>query len=142
MWKELTNNKVLTADNIISIANNWIKRIGTDNFKKEYKKWDESPCCRADLVDTEHWKRSNKYKWDVSNNDYDNTKTYEVGETCYYGFDHSFKFTATTKTTGNPPLKGNYYNLPRELGYYDSFWRLTNYIKQRISVENDFINSL
>ena len=143
MWKELTNNKILTSDNIISIADDWVKRIGTDNFKKEYKKWDEAPCCRADLVDTEHWKRSNEYKPDAANNNtYDSTKTYAIGDTCYYGFDNAYKFTAITETTGNPPLTGSYNNYPKELGYYDSFWRLTNYIKQRISVENDFINSL
>lgn len=142
MWKSLTDNKILTSDNIISIADDWVKRIGTDNFKKEYKKWDEAPCCRADLVDTEHWKRSNEYKDGIENNTYDNTKTYAVGDTCYYGFRYAYKFTAIAETTGNPPLTGSYNNFPKELGYYDSFWRLANYIKQRISVENDFINSL
>lgn len=142
MWKSLTDNKILTSDNIISIADDWVKRIGTDNFKKEYKKWDEAPCCRADLVDTEHWKRSNEYKSGAENSTYDNTKSYAVGETCYYGFNNAYKFTAIAETTGNPPLTGSYNNYPKELGYYDSFWRLTNYIKQRISVENDFINSL
>ena len=142
MWKELTNNKILTADNIISIANDWIKRIGTDNFKQEYKKWDEAPCCRASLVDTEHWKQNNELRVGVANNTYDNTKTYEIGDTCYYGFSNACKFTAIAETTGNPPITGSYNNYPKELGYYDSFWRLTNYIKQRISVENDFINSL
>lgn len=141
-WKELTANNILTIDNIISIAKSWIERIGTDNFKKEYKKWDEAPCCRADLVDTEHWKRTNEWKSGVENNTYDNTKTYAVGDTCYYGFSLSCKFIATAETTGNPPLTGNYNYFPKELGYYDSFWRLVNYIKQRISVENDFINSL
>lgn len=141
-WKELTANNILTIDNIISIAKSWIERIGTDNFKKEYKKWNEAPCCRADLVDTEHWKRTNEWKSGVENNTYDNTKTYAVGDTCYYGFSLSCKFIATAETTGNPPLTGNYNYFPKELGYYDSFWRLVNYIKQRISVENDFINSL
>lgn len=142
MWKELTNSKILTTDNIISIADDWVKRIGTDNFKKEYKKWDEAPCCRADLVDTEHWKLSNVYKNGAENNTYDSTKTYAIGETCYYGFGNDHTFTAIAETTGNPPLTGSYNNYPRDLGYYDSFWRLANYIKQRISVENDFINSL
>lgn len=142
MWKKLTNNNVLTADNIISIADNWIKRIGTDNYKKEYKKWDEAPCCRADLVDTKHWQRSNDHIYGTEHNTYDSTKTYAVGETCYYGFDNVYKFTATAETTGNPPLTGSYNYKPKGLGYYDSFWRLANYIKQRISVENDFINSL
>lgn len=142
MWKKLTNNNILTADNIISIADDWIKRIGTDNYKQEYKKWNEAPCCRADLVDTKHWKRSNDYKYGTEYNTYDSTKTYAVGETCYYGFDNVYKFTATAETTGNPPLIGNYYYKPKGLGYYDSFWRLANYIKQRITVENNFINSL
>lgn len=142
MWKELTNNNILTADNIISIANNWIKRIGTDNFKKEYKKWNEAPCCRADLVDTKHWRRNNERIGGIERNTYDNTKTYAVGENCYYGFGGAYKFTAITETTGNPPLTGSYNYYPKDLGYYDSFWRLINFIKQLISVENDFINSL
>lgn len=142
MWKDLTNKNILTADNIISIAKDWINRIGTDNFKKEYKKWDESPCCRASLVDTEHWKRTNEFKTRNIYNTYDNTKTYKIGETCYYGFIWSFKFEAIAETIGNPPFIDSYNYYPKDLGYYDSFWRLANYIKQRISVENDFINSL
>ena len=143
MWKSLTDNKILTSDNIISIADDWIKRIGTDNFKKEYKKWDEAPCCRASLIDTEHWKIAYyEYKSGLENNTYDNTKTYKIGESCYYGFGTAFKFTAIKETTGNPPLTGSYNNYPKGLGYYDNFWRLANNIKLRISASNNFINSL
>ena len=94
-----------------------------------------------DKVD-KHWKRSNTYTWSISDVNYDDSKTYQVGEKCYFGFDWVFEFECKAESTGNPPLTGSYSNYPRSLGYRDNIWRLSNYITQRLEKENDFINSL
>lgn len=142
-WKYLTEKGVISAENFLELFNDWLDRIGTDNFEKEYEKWPEAPCNRDDKVDTTHWKRTNTYTWSISDVNYDNSKTYQVGEKCYFGFDViAFEFECIAESTGNPPLTQAYNNFPKTLGYRDSIWRLVNYINQRLEKENEFINSL
>ena len=142
-WKYMVEKGVFSVENFLSLFNDWLDRIGTDNFEKEYQKWTEAPCNRADNVDTTHWRRTNIYKTSISDVDYDNSKTYQVGETCYYGFDWMvLQFECISESTGNPPVTAQYSVFPRTLGYRDSIWRLANYIKQRLEKENEFINNL
>lgn len=140
-WKFCVDNGIFTINNFIKIIEDWLSRIGSDNFDKEYTKWTESPCNRDDMLDR-NWKRTNSYKTSLSDIDYDNEKTYNVGDTCFYGFDYVFKFECVTETTGNPPLTKGYTLYPKTLGYRDSIWRLYNYIKSRLEIENEFINNL
>lgn len=143
-WKLMVDKGIFSVENFLSLFNDWLDRIGSDNFEKEYKKWIEAPCNRDDKVDTVHWARTNNVKYDTSLADYDNTKTYMPDETCYYDLKGGWsgQFVCVSETTGNPPLTGTYYNSPQSLGYRDSIWRLANYISQRLEKENAFINSL
>ena len=135
---------IFSVENFLNLFNDWLDRIGTDNFEKEYEKWTEAPCNRDDKVDTVHWARTNNIKYDTSLANYDNTKTYMPNETCYYDLKGGWsgQFICVSETTGNPPLTGIYSQSPRSLGYRDNIWRLTNYISQRLEKENNFINSL
>ena len=141
-WKYLTEKGIFSVENFLSLFNDWFDRIGTDNFEKEYQKWPEAPCNRDDNVDTTHWRRTNIYKTSILDVDYDNSKTYQVGEKCYFGFDYAFEFECKAESTGNPPIISQYSAYPKTLGYKDSIWRLANYIKQRLEKENEFINNL
>lgn len=141
-WKYLVEKGIFTTDNFLNLFNDWLGRIGTDNFEKECQKWPESPCNRDGNVDTIHWKRTNKFQTTISASTYDDSKTYQEGETCYYGFDWVFEFVCVSETTGNPPLTKAYTLFPKTLGYRDSIWRLANYINQRLEKENEFINNL
>ena len=141
-WKYMVDKGIFSVENFLSLFNDWLDRIGTDNFEKEYKKWPEAPCNRDDKVDTVHWKRTNAIKSSISDVDYDENKTYSIGEKCYYGFDWIVQFECIAESTGNPPLTQAYNNFPKTLGYRDSIWRLVNYINQRLEKENEFINSL
>ena len=141
-WKALYGN-VFSYDNFMRLFNDWLDRIGTDNFEKEYEKWNEAPCNRDGCVDTVHWKRTDKLiSSQLSDVTYDNSKTYSVGETCNFGFDYVFEFVCVSETTGNPPLTKQYDIFPKTMGYKDSIWRLSNYIKSRLEKENEFINNL
>lgn len=140
-WKKLYGN-IISVDTIMNLFEDWLNRIGTDNFSKEYGRWTQSPCNRDDNVDTIHWRRTNTYKTNVSYLDYDDSKTYMPGETCFYGFNWVFEFECIAETTGNAPITKGYSLYPQELGYRDSIWRLYNYVKQRLEKENEFINGL
>ena len=140
----MVENGIFSVENFLSLFNDWLDRIGTNNFEKEYEKWNEAPCNRDDKVDTVHWARTNNIQLDVSLVNYDNEKTYMPDETCYYDLKDGWsgQFICVSETTGNPPLTRIYSQYPQSLGYRDSIWRLTNYISQRLEKENDFINSL
>ena len=115
----------------------------TGKKKGKYEKWNEAPCNRDDNVDTVHWERTNTYNTSTSYADYDNSKTYQVGETCHFGFDPIVvQFKCIKESMGNPPVTSQYSNYPKTLGYRDSIWRLANYIEQRLKKENEFINNL
>ena len=51
-WKSLRDAKIIDKDTIMSIVTDLVYSIGNDNYELEYKKWDESPCCRASGINT------------------------------------------------------------------------------------------
>lgn len=143
-WKYMVEKGIFTTENFLNLFNDWLDRIGTDNFEKEYQKWTEAPCNREDNVDTVHWQRTNIIDYDSSLANYDNQRTYTVGEKCWFDLKSGWsgQFVCIAETTGNPPVKELYPNYPQSLGYRDSIWRLANYIRQRLEKENEFINTL
>lgn len=45
-YHELRDKGIFDADHITQLFRSWMDRVGYDNYKKEYKKWNESPCFR------------------------------------------------------------------------------------------------
>ena len=64
---------------------------------------------------------------------YDPEKAYAIGDTCYYGSSNFFGFKCIAACTGQPPLTGFYNAYPKELGHFDSVYRVENWLKQRIA---------
>ena len=60
-WAELRNANIFTASNIIKLLQDWIDRVGYDNWEREFARWSETPCNRDSHVNTEYWKRSGGY---------------------------------------------------------------------------------
>lgn len=139
-YNELKSLGIFTPEHVISLVKNWFNRFPIEAIKLEYKKWTESPSNRDDNVDREHWKiKGSSYEY-LSNNTYDNEKTYAVGETCAYGKSRHVIFECIKVSTGNPPVTKFYDNIPYDLGYHDSIWRVTKYIQDRFTyIENEII---
>lgn len=69
-------------------------------------------------------------KWeDVT---YDETKTYAEGDVCYYGSGTLYGFKCVAACSGEAPLTGFYTLYPKELGHYDSVYRVENWLTARI----------
>ena len=139
-YNELKSLGIFTPEHVISLVKNWFNRFPIEAIKLEYKKWAESPSNRDDNVDREHWKiKGRSYEY-LSDNTYDNEKTYAIGETCAYGKSRHVIFECIKKSTGNPPVTKFYDNIPYDLGYHDSIWRVTKYIQDRFTyIENEII---
>lgn len=64
---------------------------------------------------------------------YDPAKEYARNEVCYYGSTNFYGFTCLAPCTGEAPLTGFYDLYPKELGHYDSVYRVRNWLGQRIA---------
>ncbi len=141
-YNELKSLGIFTPEHVISLVKNWFNRFPIEAIKLEYKKWQESPSNRDDNVDREHWKiKGSSYEY-LGNNTYDNEKTYVIGETCAYGKSRHVIFECIKESTGNPPITKFYDNIPYDLGYRDSIWRVTKYIQDRFTYIESEINKL
>ena len=139
-YEELKALGIFTPEHFISLLKDWVDRFSSTDFKLEYKKWSESPSNRNDLVDREHWKVID-YSYTTTNN-YDNNKTYKVGETCFYGKLLYTKFECIKQSTGNPPQTGFYNEKPYDMGYHDSIWRAIKFIIERFEYVDVNIKNL
>lgn len=136
---------IFTEEHIIGKIKDWMARIGTDNLKREFERWPESPCNRDSKIDREHWEVFNANYSAGTADTYDNTAQYHVGDSCYYsapGGDRHTKFKCIKDSIGNPPITGSYNYVPKELGYYDSLWRVITFVHERIPIIDDYVNSL
>lgn len=141
-YNELKSLGIFTPEHVISLVKNWFDRIPMEAIKLEYKKWSESPSNRDDNVDREHWKIKGSEYEALANNTYDNEKTYSVGETCAYGKSRHVIFECIKESVGNPPVTKFYDNIPYDLGYRDSIWRVIKYIQDRFTYIESEINKL
>lgn len=141
-YNELKSLGIFTPEHVISLVVNWFNRIPASDLKMEYKKWSESPSNRDDNVDREHWKINKiSYVYDSAYKEYDNSKTYQIGELCIYGKQQKALFECVKETAGNPPITKFYTNIPYDLGYHDSIWRVIKYITERFkNIENELNN--
>lgn len=139
-YNELKSLGIFTPEHVISLVKNWFNRFPIEAIKLEYKKWTESPSNRDDNVDREHWKIKGSSYEAQDKDTYDNEKTYAIGETCAYGKSRHVIFECIKESTGNPPVTKFYDNIPYDLGYHDSIWRVTKYIQDRFTyIENEII---
>lgn len=141
-YNELKSLGIFTPEHVISLVKNWFNRFPVEAIKLEYKKWTESPSNRDDNVDKEHWKIKGSSYEAQNENTYDNEKTYAIGETCAYGKARHVVFECIKESTGNPPVTKFYDNIPYDLGYHDSVWRVIKYIQERFNFIEAEINKL
>ena len=137
-YNELKELGLFTPKHLIDLVKNWFDRYSVEDIKLEYKKWNESPSNRDNNVNNVYWKIKSPYYLTQDENTYDNEKTYNVGETCAYGKGRYTVFECIKESVGNPPITKFYKNIPYDLGYRDSIWRLIKYIQDRfIYIESE-----
>lgn len=99
-FKYLRNNNVITVENIIGLFKTWVDRIGTDNFKNEFKVWDSTPSQRPSNLNKEYWERDgNAYNF-YAFQDYSATKTFKKGD-IVYGINRVLYESIIDSNTGN-----------------------------------------
>lgn len=59
-YSELRKEGVISVEYISNLFDEWVKRIGTENYSKEFKKWNTTPSQRDSNLNKEYWKRASK----------------------------------------------------------------------------------
>ena len=99
-FKYLRNNNVITVENIIGLFKTWVDRIGTDNFKNEFKVWDSTPSQRPSNLNKEYWERDGNVYNFYAFQDYSATKTFKKGD-IVYGINRVLYESIIDSNTGN-----------------------------------------
>lgn len=138
-YKFLREQKIFDVDNIVSLLDTWVHKIGYENIKKECALYKETPSYRASLV-SDGWDllaHANSY-YDGVPTEYDENKAYSVGEICKY---RDYVFKATKNTQGVVPCQA-YDKNPYCGGYFNSVKRVRNWLKNRIEfLDKTYINN-
>lgn len=130
-YKELRDKGIISVEYISSLLQDWLHRVGYDNYKKELKKWNETPSYRADNTSTS-WKLVGE-KWAAPAN-YDSTKEYKVGDRCEYGPYPVLTYEAIKDNKGVSPVTKLHKEFPRQGGFYNSVNRVEKWLEERIKI--------
>lgn len=154
-YKYLRESGILTTDNIIKHLNNWVSRIGVQNYEKEFKQWPQTPGWRDGHLDSSNWRLTHDQqvtpdangivKYDnsdtgetVSISKYDSQKQYNIGDECYYGFENEWvkefwRFKCVSKCSGKAPITSFYGASPCTLGYHESIYRVKKWSDEMLN---------
>ena len=133
---------ILTADNIINLLTDWCSRIGTDDFKQEYDRWKQSPCHRDSNINTEYYTPCTYTDAGITASGqkvWNKDTTYTAGS--YVVFEH-LAFKVIKDCTNVSPVTKYYSERPFYLGHYDSIYRVKKWLKERLPLVDNLINSL
>lgn len=83
-YKYLKNSKIISIDNIIGLFYSWIKRIGTDNYANEFKKWNSTPSQRESYLNSKYWDVSEGPKTTSYYPAYSDSVSYSKGQVVRY----------------------------------------------------------
>lgn len=140
-YKELADKGIASSNNIFSLLKDWCDRIGTEYFKEEYKKWNESRCISDSIIRTEYWEllkdESGTPQTDTSES-FDATTAYNVGEVVSFGISSTmgfYKFKCIKNTEAlesNTPHKVSLYSPIEEFKHCDSLYRAQKWIIKNV----------
>ena len=140
-YKELADCGIINCRNIFERIHNWTMRIGTDFYKEEYKKWEDSPCISESEVRNDYWELivdSHNNPETSTTETFDATNSYTIGDEVSFGIDSNmgfFKFRCVKETTGLPtnvPHEVSTFSPIRKFKHCDSLYRVEKWVYKDI----------
>lgn len=133
-YKALRDLGIFTVDNIMSLLNKWLDKVGYDNYSKEFSIYNETPSYRKSPLNSEYWKIVN---WAGTDTTYDKAKTYSVGEKCIFNL---VEFECVKENAGQEPTLFSYSKNPNLMGFYNSPIRVKNWLIKKIETLDTYYN--
>ena len=132
-YKELRNAKVFNAQEISSMLNNWVERIGYEQLKKEHEYCSKQECPVPSYRD-----EGTPLNWSIGGEGdgtlYSDNATYNKNDVVIIKTPNypDRKYTCQIDgTTGIYPT--NYKNYPNFGGFYNSIYRVRKWLEERIT---------
>lgn len=125
-YKQLRDKGIFSVDNITSLLQAWLEKVGYSNIEEEVSLYPDIPSYRDPLLST-GWELVG---YTTDTDDYSESNTYSQGDTCVY---KGYRFKATQERINVPPLKGVYDNAPKYFGFFNSVKRVSTWLTNRIS---------
>lgn len=127
-YAQLRNEGIFSTNNIMSLINNWRNRVSEVNYEKEWNRW---PLCNCinETICNENWEPY--YDWSLYSSvaDWKENEVYEVGDFVKKSY-RIWRATGTTETGVIPYILA---------GYKDSLQRINDWIEERISLEDSYL---
>lgn len=137
-YKDLRDRGIFTSDYIVEKLREWTGTIGIEGYRRNIEAFPETPSYRESYINTTFWKKLKENTFSTIN--YDNTKTYNVGDRCYYGKTEGWGFQCIATSLGNPPITKFYNDYPNELGMFDSIPRVKAWLDVRLTFLDTYFN--
>lgn len=148
-YKILADAGIISYENITALIKDWCFRIGTDNYKKEYDKWVNSPCVGESVVNTEYWAIQKDTNGDYildTTESFNATKAYSVGDLVSFGLNQTmgfYKFECVKPTVAlasNSPHSISTYSPFSEFRHSDNIYRIEKWIAQNLKNMDNLYN--
>jgi len=120
-YVELRRNGALSADNMISIVDNWYNRVSEAMYEQEKTKWPDSPCYGPAICNT-GWQPCPDWALYQAASDYSPTAKYQDGDVCKL---EGRLWEATQPVEGVRPYRRN--------SQPDSLQRLEHWVTERLA---------
>lgn len=134
-YKYLRDNGIFSVENVVSLMEKWLDKVGYNNIKKDLDTYKDTPSYRNSYIN-EQWEFVN-YTWNDSMSDYSEEKTYNEGETCVY---KGYKFKAKSQVQGVVPVSKVYDSQPYLMGFHNSLLRVKLWMDERIKTLDNKYN--
>ena len=140
-YKTLSDKGIISAENIMQICWDWVLRIGTDYYKEEYNKWNDSPCISNSIINTDYWSAVSDTEGNLitdSVETFDATNQYQIGDIVSFGISPEMGFykfkcvNITTPLDKNTPHTISEYSPIKEFRHCDSIYRIQKWINKNI----------
>lgn len=132
-YKELRDLGVFSVENVMGLLNKWLSMVGYDNLKEDLELYNQTPSYRASNINKENWELIRMNLVTQTEELYDESKSYSVGDICYIdGNNPVYVFKCIKECTGVPPFSKVYDKAPVYCGYYNSPTRVANWLTNRI----------
>jgi hypothetical protein len=141
-WRDLVSDGIITSDHIERMLTDWVLRVGMDNYKKEWKKWSDSPCNRDSKINFDYWKLVKISLGTATQNIWNDQDSYQIGDTVNINVEGGYAiFEAVADNQNENPIIENYTDYPTNMGYRDSLWRFFKFVELNIEDRDEFMNS-
>lgn len=134
-YKYLRDNGIFSVENVVSLMEKWLDKVGYNNIKKDLDTYKDTPSYRNSYINKQ-WEFVN-YTWNDSMSDYSEEKTYNEGETCVY---KGYKFKAKSQVQGVVPVSKVYDSQPYLMGFHNSLLRVKLWMDERIKMLDNKYN--